>query len=280
MIKVVKLNSGYSVKIIKTIADSKGNAYEGYLIYRDKLVKDFKHDKLYITPDKLVITFLTKVLPAFIKKNKIGDLKHLQKKKDIHDFVKDYLLKNKITWGYTLDIIYILEEAGYKMPTISDRNFSIVRYKEYLEVVNKVSLMFVKRLNSFGFSADRVNSNTKHHPIKTKHDGCRNLIFTRYPWSNGYRANKTVKSLHGKMGKSFLRGKDIKTLSELHVDVAGSLKTLDDVMRKDAKKIECLLSEGFDLAFDNFDELVSGKQHDLIKVFQKLSPVNYGKYFD
>lgn len=268
---------GYSVEIVETVADAKGNNLKGYLLYNGNDVKDFDHDKRYKKVDQIVSVFTKTLLPKYLK-NKKPSISDFILKKSVYQFVKEYILATKITWGYTLDIIAILEERGYIIPRTIDANFDAVYYAKYVETVNRIGMEFIRQLGQFGFTPDRRASDMTYHIPGEKHAGCLNLVFTRYPWTSTIVLQRSVKKAMTLLRRNYLEGVELTTFKGEAKELYDIMLELNAILAKDTIKVGALLDKKYSKKSSEFTNELRPLVEELSKTFATKQPIGYGIY--
>lgn len=276
----INLGLGLTIEVIETIPDTNGNNLSGYLYYLGTPLEGVDEQPLFKTYKELEDHFSYIVLPAYIKSNgNFYSIKFFKEENSIYEFVRKYIMGNKINWGQTLNIIEIIEPYGYYMPKSTDKGFNVDELNEYRDIVTDISREFVRQLNMFGFGADRNTSNLHNHPVKEKVKGCMNLVFTRYPWTSAYKIIKTVKSFLSISGRNFFAQQDIRKFKnedpESYEFVNVIIETLKDV-HLDCNNVS--INTGFEKAAMNFIEHIDTNSDYLHNKYSKKRPVNYAKY--
>ena len=276
----IDLGLGLVIEVIETIPDKDDNNLRGYLYYLGKPLEGIEEQPLFKTYKEIEEHFSFAVLPAYINSNgNFYSIRFFKEENSIREFVKAYLIKNKINWGQTLDIIEILESCNYYIPKSTDKGFNVDELNEYRSIVTDISREFVNHLKMFGFGADRNTSNLHNHPIKEKAAGCMNLVFTRYPWTSAYKIIKTVKSFLSISGRNFFAEQDIRKFEnedpESYEFVNVVVETLKDV-HTECSAID--INTGFEKAAMDFIEHIDFNSDYLHDKYSKKRPAGYGKY--
>jgi len=275
----IDLGNNYSVEVKETLPDSKGNRFEGFLYYKRTFINDVAYTGLYPTPEALVVDYKENILPDYLRGNKDHKINTLNTKDGIYEFVKKYLVGSKLTWGSTVDVIEILAASGYHLPKIEDGEFDFAEYSAYKVVVPKISLEMTKQLKSFGFDADRNSRNTKNHPVKETKKGWYNVVYTRYPWTPGYKLIKTLNTFIAASGGSFVVGKDLTSFKKNDAVGYEMLKLMVESMKDmHIATKQSSLDTGLERAIIDFKDYIDENENELVATYSKKRPVKYGKY--
>ena len=277
---LIALGRGYYVEIVETVPDKKGNTLEGFLYYGNTLLNDLPFFGLFAAREKLVVEFVTVILPKYIREHKTDAVKGLLTPSEVKSFVREYISGTKINYGQTIDIIQVLASKGYHLPVVEDDAFDHDTYMAFQALSPIISLELVKQLKSFGFGADRDNGDKKNHEIKeVKGSGWMNIVYTRYPWTGGYKMIKSVKSFINSSGNNAISGQDLTIFKKN--DLIGydfMMDTFDKMgeFKLGAKQLS--LDCGFDASALDFVGHIDANIFELVKFYSKKRPVGYGKY--
>lgn len=265
--------------ILEMVLHPKGDEYgrlEGFLEYDGNPV-DIGVNRFYGEVTEAMNDFNNRVIPVYINKNNIKVFKYLDDKYMV-DFVKSYLLENRVTYGMVLDVITILKDHGYDIPKNND-NVKVRNVLEFYSCVDRLSKEFKRQLRLFKFTADRSVTNTVDHPKFNKHIKCRNIVFTRFPWSNGFKAISTINDFMTVTDNNL---KDDIEMDEYKKFSEGAHKNLDAVLsmfnKINLKTNETLDNIGFDTVVYQFKSFYKDTRHELVSYWSKQQPVNYGVY--
>src|SRR5574344_111295 len=156
----IDLKHGFVLELVKhPIGDMNGNL-EGFLTYIGKEVEvEPKNKRFYSDQVEAVKDFDNRIIPEFISGN--SEIKVFKYLKDnvMYDFVKKYLMEKQVTYGMVIDVIQVLEDDGYKIPSNTDKT-QVGNLIEFYLCVDRLSAEFKKHLKDFGFIADRNNDTT------------------------------------------------------------------------------------------------------------------------
>lgn len=278
----IDLGNGFSYEVIETVPDNNGCSLEGFLYYLNDILVGYKSKRLYKSEKSLCKHMKNVVLPEYINDHggAVYSIRYFLEDNVVYEFVKEFLLNNKITWGSTLDIIEVLESAGYYLPKHGEKGFTVDELNLYISVVNQVSLEMLKHLKSFGFGADRNMSVTKDHVVKEKYGkGCSNIIYTRYPWTAGYKMIKTVMSFLSISSHNFLAGQDTSEFKTKDPEAYEFLDALTEYLKDVNVEANNVVSEtGFRAAAIDFVSYMDDNSSELCAKYKLKSPVNYGVY--
>lgn len=276
------LGHGFKVELVRTVPDEKGCDIEGYLYFKDEAINIAQGGRLYENNVEALEDFNNRIIPAYVTKNDVKEIKYLKGPEVIEDFVKKYLLKNKknITYGTTLDVIKILNKEGYQAPDESDTT-QVHNLLEYYKCIDSISAELKKQLVMFGFPADRNRNDTTDHVEGVSHLRCKNLVYTRYLWINGFKAIKVVKDFLKTTENDLTAGTDMVTLEkksqevyEVLTNVTTALNTVHYVTK------DGVTATNFNDYANEFKDYIRNNKSELIKVWSRRRPKNYGVYKD
>ena len=207
-------------------------------------------------------------------------------KTETFELVKEYLLRNRFTYGTAISTLDLMEEAGIVpkkaiMPArVSKSRMTEIEYlnEKYLDdhiAYGKVIAdEMLIHLREFGFAADRVPRADHNNSVVHMH-GC--TVYTRFPWDVAYKAKKAAEMSETFMGM----------IHDSNVDMDG-FNTISPVISSHMKLfLNEKLARGIDFRmnnnkmwkkFDNFHKLMSADKDELVKVFKTMRPSNYGVY--
>lgn len=277
--KIVPLYRGYSVEIVETVANASGNNLEGFLMYNMIYVKDLRHATKYKSNSSLVDAFKTKVLPKYLK-NKPMLVTDFILQEWVYKFVKEFILSTNVTWGYTVDLIKVLEGKGYTMPRSGDECFDIDYYNQYLGVVNNIGRELIIHLKQFGFTPDRRASDMEWHVPAERHVGCFNLIFTRYPWTSSVILQRSVTKALNLFNRDYIENVELETLKLDQPVLYKVLMDMNKALGDDAVKVGVILSKNYKLKSNKFTYELKQKVEQITKLFAREQPNNYGIYLE
>ena len=131
----------------------------------------------------------------------------------------------------------------------------------------------------FGFTADRNINNRKDHSSFTKHEKCKNIIFTRYPWSNGFKAISAINDFVTFTDNDLSKEVDMNTLKKISPETQQHLKGVLSLFNKlNLRTKETLEDLDYDKLRKEFKKHIKENNHELVSVWSKRRPLNYGKY--
>jgi len=293
--KMIKLVREMYVGVKETIPDEEGNIFKGVLC---KLVPGIKDVFNVVGPDtyveiegmsvepnmstehEVVMHFNNDVVKRYFSQQNVHGLRDLSSDKNAENFVLTILHAEKFTYGQTIDVTGLFNKYGLATPTIDNPRYTTAEYYVYIRAVNTVSKVLVRLLKNLGFGADRNKDNTYDHDDANIIDGCRNVIWTRYPWSSVFKMNKTVRAFISMARKDFYANQDLGPLKKY--DEGLHQKTIDMVGKLNVSAI------GFTEAADDsfYDGMKDYKnsfidlKDDLVFDFKKLRPDTYQKFLD
>ena len=272
------LGHGFILTIVKhPIGDMYGNL-EGYLVYQDEEI-EVKNKRFYSEVKEACNDFDNRIIPEYISRNNIKVFKYLDDEY-MFKFVKEYLLKNNhnIKYGCVLDVIKILAEAGYEIPDKTDK-VTVENLEQFHNCVNRLSSEFRRQLNTFNFTADRDINNTKDHPKFEKHPECRNIVFTRFPWTNGFKALSAIDDF------ITFTSNDLRLTVEMETFKAGSPEMhsrLTDVFsifnKTNLRTKDTLVDINYEEIKKEFKSYYRQHKKELIEFWGNKQPDNYGVY--
>lgn len=273
------LGHGFKVMVVETIADIDGNNLEGFLYYQDAEVMVSENDRKYLNKIELYNDFNNRVIPAYISKNDVKIFKYLDDEL-MHKFTKEYLLKNKdkITYGKIIDVIEVLREDGYKIPDWNDKA-QVSNLLDFYKCVDRLSKEFRFHLRDFGFPADRNINNTVDHPVFDKHIKCKNIVFTRYPWTTGYKAIKIVNDFLTMTENDLTANTDMKTFKKLSPGAHTHLEIITKLFNKIHIKTKRAVEElSYTELATEFKMYIKEHKQELLDIWSTKRPKNYGVY--
>ena len=116
----IDLKHGFILELVKhPIGDANGNL-EGFLTYMEKEI-DIDNKRLYSESTEAIRDFDNRIIPEFISKNNNVKVFKYLKDDAMFDFVKKYLTEKQLTYGMVIDVIKVLEEDGYAIPSNKDK---------------------------------------------------------------------------------------------------------------------------------------------------------------
>lgn len=274
------LGHGFILTLVKhPIGDEFGNL-EGYLAYQgEEITLEAEHKRFYSEVTEASNDFNNRIIPDYISKNNIKIFKYLDDQL-MFEFVQNYLLKNKdkIHYGCVLDIIHILKEDGYDIPKNNDKA-QVGNLLQFYKCVDRLSKEFKLQLRTFNFSADRNVNNTVDHPQFEKHPKCKNIVFTRYPWTNGYKAIATINDFVTVTDNDLREGIEMKVFKknspDAHKYLENILKMFNKVNLKTKDTLELL---GYKEVKDEFKAYYKEHKKELVDYWSTKQPDNYGVY--
>ena len=210
----IDLKHGFILELVKHPIGDVNGSLEGFLTYMDKEI-DIDNKRFYSESTEAIRDFDNRIIPEFISKN--NNIKVFKYLKDdaMFDFVKKYLIEKQLTYGMVIDVIKVLEEDGYAIPSNKDKT-QVGNLIEFYLCVDRLSAEFKKHLKHFGFIADRNVNNTIDHPKFNKHEKCKNIVFTRYPWTNGFKAISIINDFVS------ITENDLSFNTDIHGEIAHS----------------------------------------------------------
>ena len=275
------LGHGFILTIVKhPIGDEFGNL-EGFLSYQGNEIEvDTTYKRFYENVTDAMKDFDNRIIPAYLSENNnIKIFKYLDDQL-MFEFVQTYLLKNKnkIHYGCVLDIIQILKEDGYEIPKNNDKA-QVGNLLQFYKCVDRLSKEFKLQLRTFNFSADRNVNNTVDHPQFEKHIKCKNIVFTRYLWTNGYKAIATINDFVSITDNDLRDGIEMnvfkKKSPDAHKYLENILKMFNKVNLKTKDTLETL---SYKEVKDEFKAYYKEHRKELVEYWSKQQPVNYGVY--
>ena len=276
----IDLKHGFMLELVK---HPKGDQYgnlEGFLTHNGEEVdisKFTSYTRFYSDKVEAASDFDNRIIPDYISKNNIKLFKYLTDEQ-IHAFVKKYLLANKITYGTVIDVIEVLREDGYQIPNNNDKT-QVGNLIEFYACVDRLSNEFKKHLISFEFIADRNINNKKDHGPFNKHEKCRNIVFTRYPWTNGFKAMSVINDFVTMTETDLSYNTDIKTFKKVSPDANKYLKNLLSVFNKlNIKTKDTLDNLSYIEIASEFKKYLKENKRELLDIWSKRQPTNYGVY--
>ena len=272
----IDLKHGFILEPVKHPKGDENGNLEGYLSYMGEEV-ELENKRFYSDTVEMVRDFDNRIIPEFINKREIKVFKYLTDD-SISNFVKRYLLKNQITYGRVIDVIDLLREDGYAIPTNKDKT-QVSNLIEFYLCVDRLSSELKRQLISFGFIADRNVNNKKDHGSFTKHEKCKNIVFTRYPWTNGFKVMSVINDFVNMTDNDLSYNTDIKTFKKVSPDAHKYLKDILAVFNKVHLKTKDTLENISYLEIANeFKRYLHENKKELLDIWSKRQPSNYGKY--
>lgn len=275
--KTINLGRGYSAELFRGVKDEKGNEWEAFLLFDGVMAEGFEGTGMFPTAEELVVYLKEVVVPQYITDNKIGAIRGLTSSSERFELVKTYILANKICYGATVDTIEVMESFGYMLPKVEDEKFDAFEYIEYLKLAGKLANEFVNQFNSFGFCSDKNNKNTKFHPVK-KPMKFGNLVYTRFPWTAGYKGEKAVAIGLAALKVDHLSGVDLARLAKDDAELAGALMSSNKAKLDDAVVATKIFSENFEERMATFKECAVGGEDARVNRYREVQPARYGQY--
>lgn len=272
------LGHGFILTIVKhPIGDMNGNL-EGFLAYQGDEI-EIENKRFYGENTEAIKDFDNRIIPEFISKNNIKVFKYLDDEY-MFKFVKEYLLKNRhiIKYGCVLDIIKILAEHGYEIPVKTDK-VTVENLRQFHNCVNRLSREFRKHLVMFNFTADRDVNNTKDHPNFEKHDDCRNIVFTRFPWSNGFKALSVIDDFVTYTSNDLRVDVEMETFKNSSPEMHSRLDAVFSIFNKtNLRTKETLVNIDYGDIKKEFKSYYKQHKKELIEFWCNKQPDNYGVY--
>lgn len=277
----IDLKHGFVLELVKhPIGDMNGNL-EGFLTYIGKEVEiEPKNKRFYSDQVEAIKDFDNRIIPEFISGN--SEIKVFKYLKDnvMYDFVKKYLMEKQVTYGMVIDVIQVLENDGYKIPSNTDKT-QVGNLIEFYLCVDRLSAEFKKHLKDFGFIADRNVNNTIDHPKFIKHEKCKNIVFTRYPWTNGFKAISIINDFVSITENDLSFNTDIDVFKKVSKDAHKYLKNMLSVFNKvNLKTKDVLETINYEEIKNEFRIYYKENKEDLVEIWSKRQPKNYGIYMD
>ena len=275
----IDLKHGFVLELVKHPVGDANGSLEGFLTYIDKEI-DIDNKRFYSEPTEAIRDFDNRIIPEFIgKNNNIKVFKYL-KDDAMFDFVKKYLTEKQLTYGMVIDVIKVLEEDGYAIPNNKDKT-QVGNLIEFYLCVDRLSAEFKKHLKHFGFIADRNVNNTIDHPRFIKHEKCKNIVFTRYPWTNGFKAISIINDFISITENDLSFNTDIDIFKKVSKDAHKYLKDMLSVFNKVNLKTKDTLEDiNYEEIKNEFREYFKENKQTLVDIWSKRRPVNYGVYTD
>lgn len=272
----VDLKHGFVLELVKhPIGDQNGNL-EAYLTHNDNEV-EITNKRFYSEATEAIKDFDIRIIPEYISQTDIKIFKYLDDD-NMFKFVQDYLNKNQLTYGMVIDVIQVLKEDGYKIPSYKDKT-QVGNLIEFYLCVDRLSAEFKRHLKHFGFIADRNINNKKDHPSFDKHPKCKNIVFTRYPWTNGFKAISIIDEFVTTTENDLSFNTDIEVFKKVSKDAHKHLKNVLSVFNKTNLKTKDMLdSINYGDIKDEFKRYYKENRTELIELWSKRRPTNYGVY--
>ena len=272
------MGNGFLLEIVTHPVGDEYGKLEGFLSYQGSDL-EIADRRFYESNSDVITDFSKRIIPEFANGFNIKVFKYLDNEL-MFNFTRNYLEKNKdkITYGKVLDIIHILEEDGYEIPKWNDKA-QVNNLLDFYHCVDRLSLEFKTHLRIYGFTADRNLNNTTDHPEFTKNPNCRNIVFTRYPWSNGFKAISAINDFLTFTNNDLSTEIDMKTFkkfsSEAHNHLAEILSTFNKVNLKTKQSLEDI---SYNEIKDGFKAYFKANKSELLSIWSKKRPKNYGVY--
>jgi len=274
--KMVNLGNGFKVEPVRGLPNSKGADIQGFLYLNGELVLD-NIEKKYKTVKGLINFFKTKVVPEYIENNanKVFTIKYFRAENSISEFITAYLSANTIFWGQVIDVIAILKAYGYTIPEKKDKGYDSEEDQEWMTIINEVSREMLKRIKKLGFGADQNTSNRDGHDKTPRHFKCHNLIFTRYPWTSGYKIIKSVNSFLSISGMNFFAGQNYSEFQNKDPEAYEFVRALREYLKDIHVEMHTITSStGFRRAALDFIEYMDEHKDALHAKYKKKSPIS------
>lgn len=272
------LGNGFILELVKHPLGDVNGDLEGFLQYQNidvELLPEYK--RFYSENTEAINDFERRIIPDYIAVNKIKVFKYLDND-HMFNFTKEYLLNNKVCYGQVLDIIKILEDDGYEIPSNTDK-VQVGNLLDFYSCVNRLSKEFKSHLIIFGYTADRDVNNKTDHSKFTKHEKCRNIVFTRYPWSNGYKAINAINDFVVFTDNDLSLEVDMKTFKKHSSDCHKHLESVFKVFNKTNLMTKEVLDKiSFKETRDDFRNYIKENRTELVKFWSKRQADNYGVY--
>lgn len=272
------MGNGFLLEIVKHPKGDMNGNLEGFLSYQGSEI-EIPNKRFYGDNVECMKDFEKRIIPEFANGINIKVFKYLDNE-HMYNFTKEYLLKNKdkITYGKVIDVIHILQEDGYEIPKWNDKA-QVNNLIDFYKCVDRLSAEFKLHLKEFGFPADRNVNNRSDHGDFIKHDKCRNIVFTRYPWTNGYKAISTINDFVTITDNDLSIGIDIDTFKRKEPTGYKHLKNVLKLFNKvNLKTKETLDNINYDEITKDFKKYIKDNKKELLKVWSIRRPKNYGVY--
>lgn len=274
------MGNGFLLEIvIHPIGDMNGKL-EGFLSYQGSEL-EISDKRFYGNNVECMEDFEKRIIPQYISGTNIKIFKYLDND-HMYNFTKEYLLKNKdkITYGKVINVIHILEEDGYEIPKWNDKA-QVNNLIDFYKCVDRLSGEFRIHLREFGFPADRNVNNTTDHGDFKKHDKCKNIVFTRYPWTNGFKAIRTINDFVTITDNDLSINTDMATFKRVSSPTHSYLKDVLAIFNKiNLKTKQSLEDISYKEITDNFKKHIKENKKELLITWSKRRPKNYGVYRD
>ena len=273
----IDLKHGFVLELVKHPVGDTNGSLEGFLTYMDKEI-DIDNKRFYSESTEAIRDFDNRIIPEFISKN--NNIKVFKYLKDdaMFDFVKKYLTEKQLTYGMVIDVIKVLEKDGYVIPSNKDKT-QVGNLIEFYLCVDRLSAEFKKHLKHFGFIADRNINNEKDHLSFDKHPKCKNIVFTRYPWTNGFKAISIIDEFVTTTENDLSFNTDIEVFKKISKDAYKHLKNVLSVFNKTNLKTKDMLDGiNYKDIKDEFKRYYKENRAELIEIWSRRRPTNYGVY--
>jgi len=272
----IDLKHGFVLELVKhPIGDMNGDL-EGFLTHNGNEI-EILNKRFYSEPTEAIRDFDNRIIPDYINNTDIKIFKYLIND-SMYDFVKNYLIKKQLTYGMVIDVIQVLEEDGYKIPSYKDKT-QVGNLIEFYLCVDRLSAEFKRHLKHFGFIADRNINNKKDHPSFDKHPKCKNIVFTRYPWTNGFKAISIIDEFVATTENDLSFNTDIEVFKKVSKDAYKHLKNVLSVFNKTNLKTKNMLdSINYRDIKGEFKRYYKENRTELVEIWSKRRPTNYGVY--
>lgn len=272
------LGNGFLLEIVKHPKGDVNGDLEGYLSHQGVEI-ELTNKLFYSDNVEAINDFEKRIIPEYISGTNIKVFKYLDNE-HMFNFTRDYLLNNKdkITYGYVLDMIQILKEDGYEIPCAKDK-VQISNLMDFHSCVNRLGKEFKEHLILFGFNADRNVNITTDHPSFEKHLDLKNIVFTRYPWSHGFKALSAINDFVTFTDNDLSKEIDMVTLQKVSGDTHKYLSNVLSLFNKlNLRTKQNLEDLDYALIRKEFKKHIKENKQELLKVWSKRRPLNYGVY--
>lgn len=272
----IDLKHGFILELVKhPIGDMNGDI-EGFLTHNDNEI-EILNKRFYSEPTEAIKDFDNRIIPDYINNTNIKIFKYLIND-NMYDFVRNYLIKKQLTYGVVINVIQVLEEDGYKIPSNKDKT-QVGNLIEFYLCADRLSAEFKKHLKEFGFIADRNVNNKVDHPSFKKHEKCKNIVFTRYPWTNGFKVINVINDFVSMTENDLSFNTDIDVFKKVSKDAHKYLKNMLSIFNKvNLKTKDTLENINYEEIKNEFKEYYRENKTELIEIWSKRRPTNYGVY--
>jgi len=272
------LGDGFDGDFITRAPDNLGNTIEVEVYFDNECIVDSGIDRKFGTVAEAVHYLIDTFIPKYIKEHDLKTSRYLNSDRIIDMIVNKIIINNKITYGYSIDIINELAVLEYAIPDYNDK-MTVSDIENFYTSVNKINKRLLKWLKVFGFGADRDKSNIVDHTKIEKHPNCNNVIYTRYPWTAGMKAIKTVNKFIVDTDRDFLKGQEMNAFKTMQKTEYGNLIMVVSGLSKVHTGIVDLIKDNdFEKNADKFMGLIDKNKVKLVKKWSKLQPKNYGNF--